>query len=42
MFRLSSITGHGLNEVLRAIDDVIQSERIDKGNREKIQKPWQP
>ena len=42
MFRLSSITGHGLNEVLRAIDDVIQSERIDEGNREKIQKPWQP
>ena len=42
MFRLSSITGYGLNEVLRAIDDVIQNERIDKDNKEKVQKSWQP
>jgi len=42
ILRLSSVTGSGLNEVLRAIDDVIQSERIKEENEGKVQKPWRP
>ena len=36
ILRLSSVTGSGLNEVLRAIDDVIQSERIKEENEGKV------
>jgi GTP-binding protein len=42
ILRLSSVTGSGLNEVLRAIDDVIQSERIKEENEGKVQEPWRP
>ena len=42
ILRLSSVTGNGLNEVLRAIDDVIQSERIKEENEGKVQEPWRP
>ena len=42
ILRLSSVTGSGLNEVLRAIDDVIQSERIKEENEGKAQEPWRP
>mgnify|MGYP001365296109 CR=1 FL=1 len=42
IFRLSSVSGNGINEVLRAINDVIQSERIEADNLGKIQKPWHP
>ena len=42
ILRLSSVTGSGLNEVLRAIDDVIQSERMKEENEGKVQKPWRP
>ena len=42
IMRLSSVTGSGLNEVLRAIDDVIQSERIKEENEGKVQEPWRP
>ncbi len=42
IFRLSSITGYGRNEVLRAIVDVIHIERTNEGNQEKVQKPWKP
>ena len=42
ILRLSSVTGSGLNEVLRAMDDVIQSERIKGENEGKVQEPWRP
>jgi GTP-binding protein len=42
ILRLSSVTGSGLNEVLRAIDDVIQSERIKEENEGKVHEPWRP
>ncbi len=42
ILRLSSVTGSGLNEVLRAIDDVIQSERIKEENEGEVQEPWRP
>ncbi|MEK9531524.1 MAG: GTPase ObgE [Alphaproteobacteria bacterium] len=42
ILRLSSVTGSGLNEVLRAIDDVIQSERIKEENDGEVQEPWRP
>lgn len=42
ILRLSSVTGSGLNEVLRAIYDVIQSERIKEENEGKVQEPWRP
>ena len=42
ILRLSSVTGSGLNEVLRAIYDVIQSERIKEENEGKAQEPWRP
>ena len=42
ILRLSSVTGSGLNEVLRAMDDVIQSERIKEENEGKVQEPWRP
>ena len=42
ILRLSSVTGSGLNEVLREIDDVIQSERIKEENEGKVQEPWRP
>jgi GTP-binding protein len=42
ILRLSSVTGSGINEVLRAIDDVIQSERIKEENEGKVQEPWRP
>ena len=42
ILRLSSVTGSGLNEVLRAIDDVIQSERKKEENEGKVQEPWRP
>jgi len=42
ILRLSSVTGSGLNEVLRAMDDVIQSERIKRENEGKVQEPWRP
>ena len=42
ILRLSSVTGSGLNEVLRAIDDVIQSERIKEENEGKVKEPWRP
>ena len=38
ILKLSSVTGSGINEVLRAMDDVIQSERIkEEKNSEKNQ-----
>ena len=42
VFRLSSITGYGLNEVLRAIADVIHTEKTNEGHQGEVQKPWQP
>ena len=42
ILRLSSVTGSGLNEVLRTIDDVIQSERVKEENEGKVQEPWCP
>ena len=42
ILQLSSVTGSGLNEVLRAIDDVIQSERIKEENDGKVREPWRP
>ncbi len=42
ILRLSSIIGSGLNEVLRAIDDVIQSERRKEENEGKVREPWRP
>ena len=42
IFRLSSVSGNGINELLRAINDVIQSERIEEDKLGKIQKPWHP
>ncbi len=40
--QLSSVTGRGLNGVLRMIDDLIQSERIKEENQGKFQEPWRP
>lgn len=42
IYRLSSVTGSGLNEVLRAIDHVIQGEKISENSQGSIQKPWRP
>ena len=42
ILQLSSVTGNGLNEVLRAIADVIQSERIKEENDGKVREPWRP
>ena len=42
ILKLSSVTGDGLNNVLRTIDDVIQSEKLKEDNKCKVQKPWRP
>ena len=42
ILRLSAVTRSGLTDVLRAIDDVIQSERQKEENKGKVVEPWRP
>ena len=42
IYRLSSVTGSGLNKILRAIYDVIKHESLQQKNEGKVYKTWHP
>ena len=42
IYRLSSVTGSGLNKILRAIYDVIKRENVKQKNEGKVYERWQP
>ena len=42
IYRLSSVTGSGLNKILRAIYDVIKRENVKKKSEGKVYEKWHP
>ena len=42
IYPLSSVTGSGLNKILRAIYDVIKRENVKQKNEGKVYERWQP
>ena len=42
IYRLSSITGSGLNKILRAIYDVIKREKVQQKSEGEVYETWHP